>query len=83
MNASFLLDTLVVWSVQIFVLVSLGALAALTLKHPKGHLLFWQGLLLILLLLPLIEPWQQLPPERRNASGIDALVLFQMECAAE
>jgi protein TonB len=63
MNPSLLLDTLLVWSAQILVLVTLGWLAALTLAHPKGRLLFWQGLLLMLLLLPVVEPWRQPPPE--------------------
>ncbi len=44
-------------------MVGLGALAALTLTHPKARLLFWQGLLVLLLFLPLMEPWRQPLPE--------------------
>src|SRR5205085_7954409 len=63
MNTSSFLDTLLIWSAQICVLVALGALAALTLTHARARLIFWQGLLLIVLLLPVVEPWTQLPPE--------------------
>lgn len=63
MNTSLFLDTLLIWSAQICVVVGLGALAALTLAHPRARLIFWQGLLLIVLLLPLVEPWTQPPPE--------------------
>src|SRR5258707_970991 len=63
MSPTLMLDALLVWSTQILVLVALGALAARAFVHPKSRLLFWQGLLLIMVLLPLIEPWRQPPPE--------------------
>ena len=63
MSPSLILDALLVWSTQILVLVAFGALAARAFAHPKSRLLFWQGLLLIMLLLPIIEPWRQPPPE--------------------
>src|SRR5882672_12323321 len=59
MSASLWLDILLAWSAQICVVVALGAIAALTLAHPKARLLFWQGLLLLLLFLPVMEPWRQ------------------------
>jgi TonB family protein len=63
MNEPFLLDNLlanlIAWSAQICVLVAVGGLAALTLKHPRARLIFWQGLLAIALLLPAVEPWSQ------------------------
>ena len=59
MSAALFLDVLLAWSAQICVVVTLGALAALTLAHPKARLLFWQGLLLLLLFLPVMEPWRQ------------------------
>jgi len=63
MIASLLLDNLTAWSAQVCVLVAAGALAALTLTHPRARLLFWQGVLAIALLLPAVEPWHQPPPE--------------------
>jgi len=36
MTASLLLDNLLAWSAQIGVLVAIGALAGLTLKHPRA-----------------------------------------------
>jgi len=71
MSPSLILDALLVWSTQIFVLVTLGALAARAFAHPKSRLLFWQGLLLIMVLLPIIEPWRQPPPEV-SAAVIDS-----------
>lgn len=59
MTASLLLDNLLAWSAQICVLVAVGALAALTLKHPRARLIFWQGVLTIALLLPALEPWRR------------------------
>jgi TonB family protein len=58
-----LLATLVVWSEQVFVLTTAAALAALVLTHAKARLRMWQGLLVVLLLLPAIEPWKQPPME--------------------
>jgi TonB family protein len=49
--------TLLAWSEQVFVLVAAGALAALAIANPKARLAMWQGLLLVLLLLPAVEPW--------------------------
>ena len=63
MSALSFLDSLLIWSAQICILVALGALAALTLAHPKARLLFWQFLLLVILLLPMVEPWRQSAPE--------------------
>jgi TonB family protein len=58
-NAALLLDNVLAWSAQVTVLVSIGALAALTLSHPRARLIFWQGVLAIALLLPAMEPWHQ------------------------
>jgi hypothetical protein len=69
MSAQFVYTTILVWSAQICVLVALGALASLTLTHVKARLLFWQGMLLVLLLLPVIQPWRARLPE-----GIPALL---------
>jgi TonB family protein len=56
-----LLTTLIPWSEQVFVLTAAAALASLALTHPRARLRMWQGLLLILLLLPAIEPWNSPP----------------------
>ncbi len=52
---------LITWSIQTLALTAAGVLAALTLANAKARLIFWQGLLLALLLLPAIEPWQIRP----------------------
>lgn len=52
---------LITWSIQALALTAAGVLAALTLANAKARLIFWQGLLLALLLLPAIEPWQIRP----------------------
>ena len=57
-HSSLLLPALLTWSEQVLVLAGAGALAALAIKHPKARLLFWQGLLVAMLLLPAIEPWK-------------------------
>ncbi len=59
MTASLFLDNLIAWSAQVAVLVAVGALAAMTLTHPRARLIFWQGILAIALLLPAVEPWRQ------------------------
>jgi TonB family protein len=59
MTASLFLDNLFAWSAQVAALVAVGALAAMTLAHPRARLIFWQGVLAIALLLPVVEPWHQ------------------------
>jgi TonB family protein len=59
MTAALVLDNVLAWSAQVAVLVAVGALAAWTLGHPRGRLIFWQGILAIALLLPAVEPWAQ------------------------
>ncbi|MGD1095486.1 MAG: M56 family metallopeptidase, partial [Bryobacteraceae bacterium] len=71
MNASLLLDDVLIWSAQVCILVTVGALAALTLKHPRGRLVFWQGILAISLLLPAVQPWTQRPPGDSSGVSID------------
>src|SRR3984885_1893694 len=56
MTPALLLDNLFAWSAQVAVLVSVAALAAMTLAHPRARLVFWQGILAIVLLLPAVEP---------------------------
>ncbi len=60
-DPSLFFGALLIWSEQAAVLTAAGALAALVIEHPKGRLAMWQGLLLILLLLPAVEPWAAPP----------------------
>jgi len=69
MNPNALLIALAAWSVQILILVSVAALAVLALRHPKARLLFWQGVLVLSLLLPAVEPWKPAPVEAITASA--------------
>jgi TonB family protein len=59
MSATLVLDNLLAWSAQAAILVLVGALASLTLTHPRARLIFWQGILALALLLPAVEPWHQ------------------------
>jgi TonB family protein len=52
---------LITWSIQALALTAAGALVALTLANANARLIFWQGLLLALLVLPAVEPWQIRP----------------------
>jgi len=70
MTASLLLDNLLAWSGQVVVLVAVAALASMTLAHPRGRLIFWQGILAIALLLPALEPWHRPPTENMAAVSI-------------
>ena len=72
MMAPLLVDNVLAWAAQAGVLVVVGAVAALTLAHPRGRLIFWQGILAIALLLPAVEPWHQPPAEVDGAVSIAA-----------
>jgi TonB family protein len=68
MTASLLLENLFAWSAQVAALVAVSALAAMTLAHPRARLIFWQGVLAIVLLLPVVEPWHQ--PQADDAGAV-------------
>jgi TonB family protein len=70
MMAPLLVDNVLAWTAQAGVLVVVGAVAALTLAHPRARLIFWQGILAIALLLPAVEPWHQPPAEDDGAVSI-------------
>lgn len=72
MTATLLLDNVLAWSAQVAVLVAVGALAAMTLGHPRARLIFWQGILAIALLLPAVEPWRRPMAEAVGAVAIAA-----------
>jgi TonB family protein len=60
---------LIPWSEQVLVLTAAAALASLAIAHPKVRLLMWQGLLVVLLLLPVIEPWSTPPAQVASVTG--------------
>src|ERR1700722_14922576 len=55
------------WSVQVLLLTAAASLASLTLTSAKARLIFWQGFLLVMLLLPVVEPWQSRPIRVRES----------------
>ena len=61
MSAIQVWDNIVAYSLQIGLLVCLGALvpAMLRLRIPRARLLFWQALLVACLALPWVRPWRQ------------------------
>lgn len=61
MNGSLWLDNLIAYNLQVGVLALLGTVLPwlLRLCHPRVLLAYWQALLLSVLLLPFLQPWQQ------------------------
>ncbi|MBV8846315.1 MAG: TonB family protein, partial [Bryobacterales bacterium] len=70
------------WSAQILILVSVAALAGIALKHPKARLYFWQAVLLLILLLPVVQPWKESPVEAITASASVIVHVTQLPKAA-
>ncbi len=84
MSAAWWLGNLAAYSVQVALVVAVGGLTAalLRLRQPRVMLAYWQALLAACLLLPLLEPWQQmgLAPTggvatavSRKAAAVDSL----------
>jgi TonB family protein len=71
-----LFNNLAAWTAQIGILVAIGAVAAWTLAPGRARLVFWQGLLAIALLLPVIQPWT------RPLAGMGATVSVTTSMAA-
>lgn len=63
MTGSFWVDNLAVYSLQILIVVSAGALLALIvpLRTPRARLIYWQSLLAVCLLLPVLQVWETVP----------------------
>jgi TonB family protein len=59
------LSNIAAYSVQFAVLVATAALMTtlLGLRQPRAALMFWQSLLVVALLLPLIQPWSSASPD--------------------
>ena len=85
MSASWWLGNLLAYTIQVALVVLVGALAAalLRLRQPRVMLAYWQALLAACLLLPLLQPWQRmdLAPAGSTATtlsivagGVDSLV---------
>ena len=55
-------DNLLAWFVQVLILVGVGAVGMLALRHPRARLWFWQAVLLAAVLLPFVEPRRVAPP---------------------
>src|ERR1041385_9159684 len=62
MTSALFFENLLAWSAQVLVLVGIGAVGALALTHPRARLLFWQAVLAIAVLLPLLQPWRRPEP---------------------
>ena len=71
-----LLAPLFAWSAQIFLLVTVAAFAAMTISHAKARLLFWQGILLLTILIPGVEPWKPTP------IGVDSISISTQPLSA-
>src|ERR1700681_4155630 len=56
---SVLFDDLLSWSAQASTLVMAAMVAAFALGHPRARLYFWQAILGVALMLPVIAPWKQ------------------------
>lgn len=53
-------SNLVLWNVQIALLVTAAALLAAAVRlNARTRLMYWQALLAVCLLLPLLQPWQR------------------------
>jgi bla regulator protein blaR1 len=61
MTPSLFLDNLLAWGAQVAVLVATAALVSRRWPHARARLAFWQGILTLSVLLPLIGPWYQPP----------------------
>ncbi|HKE24165.1 MAG TPA: M56 family metallopeptidase [Bryobacteraceae bacterium] len=61
MNNPLFLSNLAVYSLQIGLLVALGAVVPviLRMRAPAGRLIYWHILLVACLVLPLVRPWRQ------------------------
>jgi TonB family protein len=56
---SLLFDNVLSWSAQVSILAVAAAGAAYLLRHSRARLYFWQAILVVALILPVIAPWNQ------------------------
>ena len=85
MTLELFLNNLLAWSMQLFVLATLGAVLPLLfrLRHPRTHLAYCHALLAACLLLPLIEPWQHPVVAIPQDSEVSALVISPVKGVPE
>jgi TonB family protein len=70
MHTLTLLSALLTWSEQVCLLAAAATLASFAIANPKIRLAMWQGLLLIALLLPAIEPWRTSAPQVAPSTAV-------------
>src|SRR5438105_10518834 len=70
MMTEMLLNNVLSWAAQAFVIVSLGALLPLIfrIRHPRSQLAYCHLLLAACVLLPFVQPWQH-PVSTVGGSG--------------
>jgi TonB family protein len=79
MTLTLLASNLWSWSLEIAVLVLAVALVSRLVVHPASRLRFWQGTILVALLLPLAAPWRQPPAIARAADGSVSIATLPSE----
>jgi periplasmic protein TonB len=70
MTARLVVDSLIMWSAQVLVLVGAAAVGCRWLPHARARLWVWQAVLGVSLLLPLIMP-TRLPEQILVTQGVD------------
>jgi TonB family protein len=56
---NLLSQNVLAWSAQVAILAIASVAAACALRHPRARLYFWQTILAVALMLPVIAPWKQ------------------------
>lgn len=74
MTAPLMVDSLLMWSAQVLLLVAAAALACRWLPHARARLFVWHGVLALSLLLPLIMPERLPEPIQVTQVADDGLV---------
>src|SRR3954465_3492064 len=74
-NADQIWNNIIAYSLQIGLLVGLGAFvpAVLRLRTPRTRFLFWQSLLFACLVLPWVQPWRQAAISLSNVKALAAI----------
>jgi TonB family protein len=70
MNTALLLENLLAWALQTSLLVAIVALVSLGWHHARGRLLFWQGVLALILLAPVVVPWHRPAPQSAATGSV-------------
>ena len=70
MTARLVVDSLIMWSAQVLLLVAAAALGCRWLPHARARLWVWQGVLAVSLLLPIIMP-TRVPEPIQVTQGVD------------